>query len=539
MLVGAGISAMHYVGMWGLRGYFHVSWDYRYVLASILLAGIFAMAAITTFDKIKGIKGMLAAAALFSAGTWLAHFTGMSAATLVPDPGAVSSGTAIPSGDMAIVISAVIFLIVALGQIGAQFDRMMVLARIAEAERQKMYISELEATRTALNHALHEAGTANAAKTAFLASMSHELRTPLNGVLGMVQALGADELTGLQRDRVDVIRRSSESLLAVLNDLLDLSKIEASVLKLELVEFDLEHLIRGCAAAYRPLAEKKGLSFDFQIAGDVRGRYRGDSARIRRILYSLADNAVKFTEAGGVTLWVTREQGRTVFRICDTGIGISRGDLGRLFEGFFQADATLARRYGGAGIGLAICSELAGLMGGAVQAWSEPGRGSTFTLDLPLERVREALPDDVGDARAAPRRPSELRVLAAEDNPVNQLVLKTLLEPAGITPTLVLNGRDAVAAWESQPWDVILMDIQMPEMDGVEAARIIRQRERDTGRARTPIVAVTANAMTHQLVEYEAAGMDGVVAKPVDCASLLQAIERALAGGDPKQIAAA
>ena len=399
--------------------------------------------------------------------------------------------------------------------------------------------TELMGAREAAEERARAAAAANRAKSQFLATMSHELRTPLNGVLGMVQALGADELTGLQRDRVDVIRRSSESLLAVLNDLLDLSKIEASVLKLELVEFDLEHLIRGCAAAYRPLAEKKGLSFDFQIAGDVRGRYRGDSARIRRILYSLADNAVKFTEAGGVTLWVTREQGRTVFRICDTGIGISRGDLGRLFEGFFQADATLARRYGGAGIGLAICSELAGLMGGAVQAWSEPGRGSTFTLDLPLERVREALPDDVGDARAAPRRPSELRVLAAEDNPVNQLVLKTLLEPAGITPTLVLNGRDAVAAWESQPWDVILMDIQMPEMDGVEAARIIRQRERDTGRARTPIVAVTANAMTHQLVEYEAAGMDGVVAKPVDCASLLQAIERALAGGDPKQIAAA
>ena len=228
-------------------------------------------------------------------------------------------------------------------------------------------------------------------------------------------------------------------------------------------------------------------------------------------------------------LHVEREAGRVVFRVSDTGIGIAEGDLARLFEGFFQADATHSRRYGGAGIGLAVCRKLTTLMGGSIEASSQPGQGSIFTVGLPLQPVTT----ESADAPAEAQRPGDLRVLAAEDNATNQLVLKTFLASAGIAPTLVINGREAIAAWENQTWDVVLMDIQMPEMDGIEATRAIRRRERETGRVRTPIVAVTANAMSHQLLEYEAAGMDGIVAKPVDFANLLAVMDRVLAAAAP------
>lgn len=400
---------------------------------------------------------------------------------------------------------------------------------------------ELMTAREAAEERERAADAANRAKSQFLANMSHELRTPLNGVLGMAQSLARDQLTRVQQERVRVIRRSSETLLSVLNDLLDLSKIEASAVDIEVVEFDLEHLVRGVGAAYRPLAANKALTFEFEVTQAACGRYLGDSARIRRILYSLSDNAVKFTHAGGVTLRVDRDAGDTVFSITDTGIGIGLDDLAHLFEGFFQVDATLTRRYGGAGIGLAVCKELAAMMGGDIEASSRLGEGSTFILRLPLERVEaQAEPPATERPPLERERPADLRVLAVEDNATNQLVLKTLLAPAGITPTMVDNGREALAAWESQPWDIVLMDIQMPEMNGIDATLAIRQRELQTGRTRTPIVAVTANAMTHQVAQYQAAGMDGVVAKPIDMSNLFQVMELALeqAAGAPAEAGA-
>jgi len=392
--------------------------------------------------------------------------------------------------------------------------------------------TELMIAQEAAESRERAAASANRAKSEFLANMSHELRTPLNGVLGMVQALTTDRLTQAQLERVKIIRRSSENLLSVVNDLLDLSKIEASALDLEEAEFDLEHLVRGVVSAYRPLAEKKSLTFEFSIHPDALGHYMGDAARIRRILYSLADNAVKFTHTGGFTLHVERGAGNLNFRMDDTGIGIDQHDLKRLFEGFFQADASLSRRYGGAGIGLAVCRELTNRMGGLIEAESTVGVGSTFTLSLPLERLRPSLDQETYTGEPPEARSADLRVLAAEDNTTNQLVLTTLLALASITPTLVQNGQEALAAWERETWDIVLMDIQMPEMDGIAATRAIRRRELETGRARTPILAVTANAMTHQVAQYEAAGMDGVVAKPLCTDDLFRMMEKALAQCD-------
>jgi CheY-like chemotaxis protein len=353
----------------------------------------------------------------------------------------------------------------------------------------------------------------------------------------MAQALTNEGLTDLQRERVKIISRSGESLLAVLNDLLDLSKIEASTLELEIVEFDLEHLVRGVVAAFRGEAHKKGLVFDFAL-DDAVGAYRGDAVRIKRILYNLSANAVKFTQEGRIELAISHDGPDVVFRISDTGIGIGPENLAHLFDDFFQVDPSLSRTHGGSGLGLAICRDLTRLMGGSIKAESELGQGTAFTLRLPLQVVETA--DQTAHTAAMGQDGApELRVLAAEDNETNRHVLKTLLAQAGVTPTFAFNGSEAVAGWERQVWDVILMDIQMPGMDGVAATKAIRQREAETGRPRVPIVAVTANAMTHQLAEYTAAGMDDVVAKPIDISRLFAVMERVLDAADAEPETAA
>ena len=385
-------------------------------------------------------------------------------------------------------------------------------------------VTELKQHAEVLARARDEAEAANRAKSHLLAAMSHELRTPLNGVLGMAQALAADELTVVQRERVKIIRRSSEALLSVLNDLLDLSKIEASTLELELVDFDLEHLIRGVVAAFQPAATKKGLTFDWEVAEGASGCYTGDSARLRRILYNLVGNAVKFTEAGSIRLSVAREGDLVRFEVTDTGIGIAPENVAHLFDDFLRVESSLNRTMGGTGMGLAVGRQLITLMGGTIEVVSTVGYGSIFLIRVPLTQIEST----TVEGQSAVEAPPGLRVLAAEDNETNQIVLTTLLGQAGVIPTLVDDGRKALEAWEAQAWDVILMDIKMPVMDGIAATKAIRLREAETGRPYTPIIAVTANAMTHQVVEYEVAGMDGFVPKPVDVTHLFAAIGQAL-----------
>jgi PAS domain S-box-containing protein len=374
--------------------------------------------------------------------------------------------------------------------------------------------------------AVDAAEAANRAKSVFLATMSHEIRTPLNGVLGMAQAMAADELTSQQRDRLETIRQSGETLLVILNDLLDLSKIEAGKLELEVGDFALGPLVEGVRDAFAGIAARKGLALHLDFDPEARGVYRGDATRLRQVLLNLLSNAIKFTEAGEVRVAVTCEGPALVLAIADTGIGVPAERLPHLFEKFEQADASTTRRFGGTGLGLAICRDLATLMGGRVEADSRLGEGSRFALRIALPRMGDERGAETGEAEreAAPPEPS-LRVLAAEDNSVNQLVLRTLLQQVGLDPVIVPDGAAAVQAWREHPWDVILMDVQMPVMDGPTATRTIRAEEAASGRPRTPILALTANAMAHQVEDYMAAGMDGLVPKPIRVEELFDALQ--------------
>jgi len=372
-----------------------------------------------------------------------------------------------------------------------------------------------------------EAAEANAAKTTFLATMSHEIRTPLNGVLGMAQAMAAGELAEEQRQRLGVIRQAGQSLTAVLNDVLDLSKIEAGQMQVEAVPFDLAETLQAAVAAFGHLAEAKDLALSLHIEPEALGQYRGDPTRLRQITHNLVSNAVKFTAQGAVevTAW-TGADGWLTVAVADTGPGIAEDQRDKLFGKFVQLDASTTRRHGGSGLGLAICRELLTLMGGRISLQSAPGQGSTFTVALPLERLAAAAPVD-GPVETGAAAGPPLRILAAEDNEVNRLVLAALLAPSDAALTMVGNGAEAVEAWAAGDWDVVLMDVQMPVMDGVAAVQEIRRRELATGRPRTPVIALTANAMTHQVAELRAAGMDDHVGKPIDIGRLFAAIEAA------------
>jgi len=397
----------------------------------------------------------------------------------------------------------------------------------------------------ALMHAVDDSEAANKAKSSFLATMSHEIRTPLNGVLGMAQAMAADpDLPPTQRERLDVIQQSGESLLTILNDVLDLSKIEAGKLVLEQSQFEMNGLAKAVHATFQAIADTKGVDFELSIDRAAQGVYVGDQVRVRQILWNLVSNALKFTEKGGVKVRIGRRGDDLSLTVFDSGIGMTADQLKGLFRKFHQADASTTRRFGGTGLGLAICRELAEMMGGEITATSAPRLGSTFTVRLPLTKIAGAAPKPKRSSRprAASRHVHEdrpVRILAAEDNSMNQLVLKTLLAQVGIEPVMVADGRQAVEAWEREPWDLILMDVQMPVMDGPTATGLIRTRERSEGRPRTPIVALTANAMSHQIAEYLQSGMDAFVAKPIEAQRLYEAIERALNGDDEDATAAA
>ena len=397
---------------------------------------------------------------------------------------------------------------------------------------------QLQAANTAAEAAMVksqvDADRASKAKSTFLATISHEIRTPLNGVMGMAQVMRMDELSPMQSERLDVVQRSGEALLGLLNDVLDMSKIEAGRIELELTDFDLGRTIGAACEAFGALTAEKGVALTYRGEA-ARGLFRGDPTRVRQIISNLLSNAAKFTERGQIDVTAERTAAGVRLTVADSGIGMTAEALGRMFEKFSQADASTTRRFGGTGLGLSICRELSSLMGGTITLESVLGEGSTFIVELPLPYVGPSA-SAAPAALANPGAPLEsrdqpLRILVAEDNQTNQLVLRSLLQFVGnIEVAMVGDGALAVEAWKAGAWDLVLMEVNMPVMDGVTATRKIRALEAMDARPRTPIIALTANAMTHQVVEYRAAGMDGHVAKPIDAAKLFQSLENALDG---------
>jgi len=391
----------------------------------------------------------------------------------------------------------------------------------------------------ALTEAKLQAEAATVAKSSFLASMSHEIRTPLNGILGMAQVLAGDPLTDAQRDRVNVITESGQTLMALLNDVLDISKIEAGKLEIARVDGDLQLTVERVRQLFLSRAAERGLSVRIETEGVIPPQLRYDPVRVRQCVGNLLSNAIKFTETGGVTIKLgakPRPSGDwlVTLSVVDTGIGMDEATMSQLFGAFAQADASITRRFGGTGLGLAITRQLARLMGGDVRADSRPGSGSTFHLwflaetstrqpaPAPVEREEAAAPDP------GPARVLGARVLLVDDNAVNRQVVRLFLASMGPSIVEATNGQEALERLAEQPFDLVLLDVHMPVMDGRETIRRIRA----SGQAwsNIPVIALTADAMSGDRERYIGMGMNDYISKPIDGRELATRFVRALRG---------
>lgn len=377
---------------------------------------------------------------------------------------------------------------------------------------------------------------ANQAKNEFLANVSHELRTPMNAIIGMTDLALTETLPPLVREYLTTVQSSAQSLLELLNEILDLAKIEAGKFSLQHVPFDVYEIIEDLARVYRLRAAAKGLEFETQLTGDLPRQFLGDPLRLRQVLMNLLSNALKFTDEGRITLTLDQfdadgDRTGVRFKVADTGIDISTADQARIFAPFTQVDASSTRRYGGTGLGLAIASDLIRAMGGELKVQSEVGEGSLFAFDIELARcerqkpVVPAMPAEVTEA--TPAKTSEpgdkLRVLLAEDVPANQMLVRYVLQQRGHTIEIASNGREAIDRVAGDGFDVVLMDVQMPDMDGLQATAAIRALP---GRGNIPIIALTAHAMTGDRERFLAAGMDAYLAKPLDVRKLVEIVEK-------------